>query len=94
MKISISVDIGEGPTTVTTSFMNVIEWERKYKRRAGDLAQGVGAEDLAFLSWVASKSAGLTVPMMFDDFAKKIIALEVVSEEDINPTPEGHTAAG
>ena len=89
MKITLAVDTGEGPVHVTTNFMNVIEWERKYKRRAGDLANGIGAEDLAFLAYQASKSAGITVPLLFDDFAKKIVSLEVVSEEDTNPTQPG-----
>jgi hypothetical protein len=93
MKITLSVDTGEGPVIVTTNFFNVIEWERKYKRRAGDLAQGIGAEDLAFLAWQASKTAGITVPMMFDDYAKRIVALEVISEEDANPTQPGPGAA-
>jgi hypothetical protein len=93
MKITLAVDTGEGPVQVTTNFMNVIEWERKYKRRAGDLATGIGAEDLAFLAYQASKSAGITVPLQFDDFAKKIVALEVVTEEDTNPTQQGLGAA-
>jgi hypothetical protein len=50
MKITISVDTGNGPETVTTNLFTVITWERKYKRRAGDLAAGIGAEDLAFLA--------------------------------------------
>lgn len=93
MKITLAVDTGEGPVQVTTNFMNVIEWERKYKRRAGDLAQGIGAEDLAFLAWQASKTAGITVPLMFDDYAKRIVSLEVVTEDDTNPTPEAPGAA-
>ena len=93
MKITLAVDTGEGPVQVTTNFMNVIEWERKYKRRAGDLAQGIGAEDLAFLAWQASKTAGITVPLMFDDYAKRIVSLEVVADDDTNPTPEAPGAA-
>lgn len=93
MKITLAVDTGEGPVQVTTNFMNIIEWERKYKRRAGDLAQGIGAEDLAFLAWQASKTAGLTVPLMFDDYAKRIVSLEVVAQDDTNPTPEAPGAA-
>lgn len=93
MRISINVDTGEGPQIVTTNLFNVISWERKYKRRAGDLAAGIGAEDLAFLAYEASKTAGLTVPLIFDDYAKKIITLDVVSSEDQNPTEPGATAA-
>ena len=93
MKISISVDIGDGPQTVTTNLFNIITWERKFKRRAGDLAAGIGAEDLAFLAYEASKQAGITVPLVFDDYAKKIVTLDVVSSEDQNPTEPGATAA-
>lgn len=92
MKISISVDIGDGPQTVTTNLFNIITWERKFKRRAGDLAAGIGAEDLAFLAYEASKQAGITVPLVFDDYAKKIVTLDVVSGEDQNPTGPEATA--
>ena len=77
MRITISVDTGEGPQQVTTNLFNVITWERKFKRRAGDLAAGIGAEDLAFLAYEASKTAGLTVPLVFDDYARKIVSLEL-----------------
>lgn len=93
MKISISVDTGSGPTVVTTTLFNVISWERKYKRRAGDLAAGIGAEDLAFLAYEASKAAGITVPLMFDEYAKTIVSLDVLGTEDQNPTPPEATAA-
>jgi len=93
MKITISVDTGNGPETVTTNLFTVITWERKYKRRAGDLAAGIGAEDLAFLAYEASKAAGITVPLVFDDYAKKIVSLEVVSQEDQNPTQPAATTA-
>ena len=86
MKITISVDTGEGPYAVTTNFFNVITWERKYKRRAGDLASGIGAEDLAFLAYEASKTSGIAVPPVFDDFARKITALDVIVQEEANPS--------
>lgn len=92
MKITIAVDTGEGPQIVTTNFFNVIEWERRYKRRAGDLATGIGAEDLAFLAYQASKTAGLPIPAVFDDYAKRIVSLEVVAEEDANPSQVAHGA--
>jgi len=93
MKISISVDTGSGPNVVTTTLFNVITWERKFKRRAGDLAAGIGAEDLAFLAYEASKAAGLTVPLMFDEYAKTIVSLDVLGSDDQNPAPPGVTAA-
>jgi hypothetical protein len=92
MQIRIRVDIGDGPKEVATNLFNVISWERKYKRRAGDLAQGIGAEDLAYLAFEASKTAGIVVPAVFDDYAKRIITLDVVSEDDTNPTHGALTA--
>jgi hypothetical protein len=92
MKISISVDTGQGPQVVVTNLFNVISWERKYKRRAGDLAQGIGAEDLAFLAYEASKTSGIAVPPVFDDYARKIVALDVLSQEDANPSRVAPTA--
>ena len=86
MKIQISVDTGDGPKTVTTNLFNVVTWERKFKRRAGDLAAGIGAEDLAFLAFEASKTAGLTVPLVFDDYVKKIVSLDVIAGDDTNPS--------
>jgi len=56
-----------------------------------DLASGIGAEDLAYLAFEASKLHGVTVPVVFDDFIKKLAAMpEVVEQEDANPT-EGAT---
>ena len=92
MKLTISVDTGNGPEIVTTNLFTVITWERKYKRRAGDLSAGIGAEDLAFLAYEASKQAGLVVPPIFDDYAKKIVALDVVGTDDPNPTEPVVTA--
>ena len=63
----------------------MITWERKYKRRAGDLASGIGAEDLAFLAYEASKTSGIAVPPVFDDFARKITTLDVIVQEEANP---------
>jgi hypothetical protein len=93
MKLTIKLDIGEGPVTVETNLFITVLWERKYKRKASDLAQGVGAEDLAFMAHEAMKQAKITVPMMLDDFLKKIITLEVVDAETANPTQEAPTDA-
>jgi hypothetical protein len=92
MQITISVDTGQGPNVVTTSLYTVMLWERKYKRRAGDLATGIGAEDLAFLAYEASRAAGIVVPAVFDDYAKKIVALDVIAQEETNPSQVAPTA--
>ena len=87
MQITLKLDIGDGPHQVTTNLWCAVQWERKYKRKMSDLAQGIGAEDLAYLAWEASKVHGITVPVVFDDFIKKLVAMpEVVEQEDSNPT--------
>lgn len=93
MKMNLKVDIGEGPVVVETNLFITVLWERKYKRKASDLAQGVGAEDLAFMAHEAMKQAKIVVPAMFDDFIKKIVSLEVVDSETANPTLEAPTDA-
>ena len=93
MKLTMKVDIGDGPAIVETSLFVTVLWERKYKRKASDLANGVGAEDLAFMAYEALKIAKAPVPLMLDDFIKKIVTLEVVEQEAANPTPEAPTDA-
>lgn len=88
MKLKLRIDTGEGPYEVQTSLYDVVQWERKMKRKASQLADGIGAEDLAYLGYLASRSAGMTVPAAFDDFLRKIQALEVVDEGDSFPTEE------
>jgi len=91
MKLTMKVDIGEGPVIVDTNLFITVLWERKYKRKASDLANGVGAEDLAFMAHEAMKAAKVPVPMMLDDFLKKIVTMEVVEQEAANPTQEAPT---
>jgi hypothetical protein len=87
MQITLKLDTGDGPYEVTTNLWCAVQWERKYKRKMSDLAQGIGAEDLAYLAWEASKVHSITVPVVFDDFIKKLVAMpEVVEQEDSNPT--------
>jgi hypothetical protein len=87
MQITLKLDTGNGPYEVTTNLWCAVQWERKYKRKMSDLAQGIGAEDLAYLAFEASKLHGVMVPVVFDDFIKKLVAMpEVVEQEDVNPT--------
>lgn len=91
MKLNLKVDIGDGPFVIETNLYITVLWERKFKRKASDLANGVGVEDLAFMAHETMKAAKMTVPMMLDDFLKKIVTLEVVDSETENPTPEAPT---
>ncbi len=86
MKLTLRVDIGDGAYEIDTNLAVVVAWERKYRRKASDLAQGIGMEDLAYLAYEASKRNQIVVPAEFDKFIDKLITLEVVSEEPENPT--------
>jgi len=87
MKLTLQVTPNEGdPYQVTTNLHTIIQMERKFKIRASDLATGIALEQLAFLAFEASKQAGVTVPAVFDDYLKRIDAVEVVSSENANPT--------
>ena len=87
MQLHLHVTTTDGQDyTVTTNLFVVVAWERKYKRKASDLASGIGVEDLAFMAFESCKQSGITVPAVFDDYVKKLAAIEVVGEEPENPS--------
>jgi hypothetical protein len=86
MKICLQFDLGEGPRTVTTTLEVIVAWERKFKRKASELATGLGIEDLLFLAWKSALVHGVTVPLEFDAFIKKCDDIEVVGDETVRPT--------
>ena len=79
------------PVQVQTTLANIVAWERRYKRKASQMAQEAGVEDLAYLAWEAAKTAKVVVPVSFDDFVAKLRTLEIVEDEPANPT---HAAPG
>lgn len=85
MKLELAVVTNNGDYKVTTNLLTVIAWERRFKAKASSLAAGVGAEDLAFLAFEASKQAGIETPIVFDDFLKTLVNVEVVEDEPITP---------
>ena len=92
MKITIKLDMGEhGTPEVTTNLWVVTQWERKYRRKASDLAQGIGVEDLLYLGYEACKIHGIVVPAAFDDFIKRVNTVDVVSEEQAVPFDQAPT---
>jgi hypothetical protein len=90
MKLTLRVDQGDGPIEVTTNLFTIVAWERKFKTKASNIANGIGMEDLAFMAHTALQQIGVVVPVVMDDFIKKITLLEVVGNEAENPT-EGDT---
>ena len=91
MQLRLRVDTGNGPIELDTNLFTIVSWERKYKRKASDMAAGIGMEDLAFLAYEASKQHGVVVPVVFDDYIKSLVNLEVVSEEPARPFSEAPT---
>ena len=90
MQLEIKVTETDTEYVVKTNLGVIIEWERKFKRKASDLGSGVGMEDLAFMAFRAASYAGITVPAIFDDYIKRVVNLEVLDDEPVNPTPEAH----
>ena len=91
MQITIRVDLGNDTHEVSTNLWVITQWERKFRRKASDLAQGIGVEDLAYLAYEACKVHGITVPAEFDTFIKKLQSIDVVSQEPENPTEAAPT---
>jgi hypothetical protein len=87
MKLKLSVDLGEGPFEVTTNLYVIVQYERKFKRKASDMASAIGMEDLLYLAYESCKLHKVVVPVAFDDFVRKCESIEVVGEDDeTNPT--------
>lgn len=91
MQITIKIGLPDGEHIVTTNLWVITQWERRFKRKASDLAQGIGIEDLAYLAYEACKTHSVVVPAVFDDFIKKLGTLEVVEQESENPTEAAPT---
>jgi len=91
MKLTLRVDQGDGPIEVTTNLFTIVAWERRFKTKASNIANGIGLEDLAFLAHTALQQIGVVVPIVLDDFIKKVTVLEVVDNEIENPTVRATT---
>ena len=83
MQLTLKVTFNDGQQqTLTTNLFTIVAWERKYKRKASQIADGIGIEDLAFLAYEAQRSLGVTVPALLDDYIKSLQNLEVVEQND------------
>ena len=86
MKLTLKVETTETTYEVTTNLFVIVMWERKYKRKASEMATGIGVEDLAFMAYEASKLNKIVVPAEFDTFVKGLTNIEVIDTEAVNPT--------
>jgi len=92
MQLTLRVDQGDGPVEVSTNLFTIVAWERRFKTKASKIADGIGMEDLAFMAHQALQQNGIVVPVVLDDFIKKLIVLEVVDSDPDTPFVEGTTA--
>jgi hypothetical protein len=87
MKLTLNVEFADGNTAqVETNLWVITQWERKYRSKISQMADGIGAEDLAFLAYEACKVSGVVVDAAFDSFIKKVNKVEVVDQSAENPT--------
>ena len=82
MQLTLKVELPDNTYTVTTNLYVVVAWERKFKRKASDMANGIGIEDLAYLAFEASKLNKIVVPAEFDNFIKQLVNIEVVEQDE------------
>jgi hypothetical protein len=92
MKLTLRVDQGDGPLEVSTNLFTIVAWERKFKTKASKIADGIGMEDLAFMAHQALQQNNVIVPVVLDDFIKKLVLLEVIDTETDSPFVEATTA--
>lgn len=83
MQLRLKATFTDGTVNeVVTNLSTVVAWERKYKRKASEMAQGIGVEDLAFLCYEATRASGTTVPGTLDQFITSLEAIDVLETQD------------
>lgn len=93
MRIHMAVTQHGVVTEVSTNLWAVVQWERKYKTKISQAADGMGLEDLAYLAYESLKTSGHTVPAAFDDFVRQVEDIDVLDSATERPTREAPTAA-
>lgn len=83
MELVLTITTDTSTHKVTTTPWVVMMWERKYRTKASRIStEGLGLEDLAYLSWEALKNAGVEVPISFDSFAQSLRNVTVEGSEE------------
>jgi len=91
MRLKLQVEEKDATYTVETNLFVIIAWERKFKRKISDLSNGIGMEDLAFMAFECCKQNGQIVPAVFDDYIRRLVNIDVIEDEPVNPTEAGFT---
>lgn len=94
MKLTLHVtEVGGNAYEVTTTLPVIIAWERKFKRKASELANGnIGLEDMVFWAYEAAKRCNIPVPLSLDAYIDKVEAVDVVESDPVGPTSAELTA--
>ena len=81
MQLTLKAVFKDGTSyEVQTNLMTIVLWERKYRRKASDIANGIGVEDLAYMCYEASRLNGITVPATLDAFITSLTNIEVIDQ--------------
>jgi len=83
MQLRLKATFNDGTINeVVTNLSTVVAWERKYKRKASEMAQGIGVEDLAYLCYEATRASGTTVPGTLDQYIALLANIDVLETQD------------
>ena len=87
MQLTLRFTLNGETHEVTTSLRALVAWERKFKAKMSQMANQIGAEDIAYLAYESAKSVKILVPATFDDFLNKVDGLPEIVSTDNRPTP-------
>jgi hypothetical protein len=87
LRLRFAVEDADGQRHVDVGPASLVAWERKTGRKVSSFADGIGAEDMAWLVWHAEKRAG-NVTIGFDEY------LETLDELGDAPAPKAQSAKG
>jgi len=91
LRLQFTVEDDDGPRSVTVGPSSLVAWERKTGRKVSQFAEGIGAEDMAWLVWHAEKRAG-NVKTGFDAYLDTILDLSDApapkATSDVDPSDD------
>lgn len=73
MQLDISLDLGDGPFTVSTALPVWMAWEKQTGKTVQQLGSNFGMTDLAILAYEACKLHKVVVPATLEAFARKVV---------------------
>jgi hypothetical protein len=75
LKLAFAVEDADGLRQVDVGPASLVAWERKTGRKVSDLANGIGAEDMAWLVWHAEKRLQVT-SLPFEKYLEQLVDLD------------------